>query len=411
MYAAIPEAIAALQQGSFIIAVDDASRENEGDLILAAQFVTEEKLAFMLRYTSGILCLPLTKQRCRELQLQRMVVHNTDRFNTPFTVSIDAKNGISSGVSAHDRCVTIKTAIAPDTSDRDLVRPGHVFPLAAADDGVFERAGHTEAAVDLCKLAGLYPAAVIAEVMDEHGKVSQGETLQTFAKQYNIALVKIQDLIVWRRNHAGSHPLASAQAQPVVIKNEQTSLPTAYGLFDLITYEEPAQQKTHLALVKGNASIENQEPILVRIHSECLTGDVFQSQRCDCGEQFKQALRLIGEAERGILLYLRQEGRGIGILEKIKSYALQDKGYDTAEANVMLGHKEDERTYTVASAILKDLGITKVQLLTNNPQKRDELTTSGIIVDKQIPLLVSPNEHNINYLKIKKEKFHHTLPF
>lgn len=393
-YATIPEAITALQQGNFIIAVDDAGRENEGDLILAAEFVTEEKIAFMINHTSGILCLPLTKQRCQKLKLSRMVEQNSDRFNTPFTVSVDAKNSISSGVSAGDRCTTIKMVISSTASADDLVKPGHVFPLEAADDGVLERPGHTEAAIDLCKLAGLNLSAVIAEVMDNKGRVMKGASLLQFAYDNLIPLVAIADIIAYRKN------------QPLV-KVERALLPTAYGDFDLIAYEDH-NKKTHIALIKG--FIEDDHSILVRIHSACLTGDVFQSQRCDCGWQLHASLQRIADEGKGILLYLSQEGRGIGILEKIKSYALQDKGYDTAEANVMLGHKEDERDYTAAAQILKDLGVKWVKLLTNNPQKKSDLEERGIMVTQE--LLVPPfHERNLFYLKTKKEKFHHALPF
>lgn len=392
----IPEAIAALQRGEFIIVLDPAERENEGDLVLAAQFVNSEKVAFMLKHTSGILCVPMTKKRLEELQLPRMVSKNTDAFNTPFTISVDAKAGISSGVSALDRATTIQRLTAKETKPDDLVRPGHVFPLQAADGGVLQRVGHTEASVDLCKLADIYPAAVIAELMDERGVVLKGDALFAFAREHGMVVVTIADLIYYRR-----------QRELLVDRGEQTSLPTSYGLFDVIPYTEKLSGAVHLAFVHG--FVEGDEPVTVRMHSECLTGDVFSSQRCDCGAQLHKALEMIAERGKGVLLYLRQEGRGIGLLEKLRTYSLQDKGYDTVDANVMLGYQPDMREYGIGAQILRDLGLKNIILLTNNPRKITGLEMYGLKIVGHEKLLIPPGENNFHYLKTKQEKLGHLL--
>lgn len=401
----VEEAIAALKKGDFVIVLDAQSRENEGDLILAAEFANPEKIAFMLEHTSGILCVPLTKKRLQQLALPRMVSQNTDRFQTPFTVSVDAKSGITSGVSAEDRAVTIRSLIDAKACPEDISRPGHVFPLEASVGGVLERPGHTEAAVDLCTLAGLYPGAVIAEVMEKPGVVAKGDALFSFAREHGIVLIPLEALIAYRKKHS-----------PFLQRESVVQLPMPYGMFDLYSYTEKGyysstdsmnSDKVHFALVRG--FVENSQKVLVRVHSECFTGDVFHSQRCDCGEQLHKALSQIAKADSGILIYLRQEGRGIGLLEKLKSYNLQERGYDTVEANTLLGFPPDPREYTLAAQILSDLGVQSVTLLTNNPSKVERLKASGVSVIDRISLPSSVQEYNAEYLKTKKEKFGHFL--
>ena len=396
MFSSIDDGLKALRNGEFVLVCDDRNRENEGDLIIAAEFVTPEKIAFMLKYTSGILCVPMTAQRLSELDLPKMVKKNTDNFKTPFTVSVDAKEGVSTGISASDRATTIKKLILSDTKPDDLVRPGHIFPLEASPGGVLQRAGHTEATVDLCTLAKLYPAGVIGELMCEDGSVASGETLFSFASQHNIQVINIEDLIAYRR-----------EKDVLVVRSDTVQLPTAFGVFDLITYTEKLTGKVHLALVKG--FVEGDGSILVRAHSECLTGDVFFSKRCDCGEQLHKAMEMIGKAGKGVIIYMRQEGRGIGLLEKVKAYTIQDRGYDTVEANTMLGFKDDLRHYGIGAQILRDLGLKDIILLTNNPRKIVGLDGHGLKVVDTMRISVDPNVCNVEYLRAKKDKMGHLL--
>jgi 3,4-dihydroxy 2-butanone 4-phosphate synthase / GTP cyclohydrolase II len=396
MFSSIDDGLKALRNGKFVLVCDDSNRENEGDLIIAAEFVTPEKIAFMLKYTSGILCVPMTAQRLHELALPKMVKKNTDNFKTPFTVSVDAKEGVSTGISASDRATTIKKLILSDTQADDLVRPGHIFPLEASPGGVLQRAGHTEATVDLCTLAKLYPAGVIGELMCEDGSVASGEKLFSFASQHNVHIINIEDLIAYRR-----------EKEVLVVRGDTVQLPTAFGVFDLTTYTEKLTGKVHLALVKG--FVEGDDPILVRAHSECLTGDVFFSKRCDCGEQLHKAMETIGKAGKGVIMYMRQEGRGIGLLEKVKAYNIQDRGYDTVEANTMLGFKDDLRQYGIGAQILRDLGLKNIILLTNNPRKIVGLDGHGLKVVDTMRISVDPNACNVEYLRAKKDKMGHLL--
>lgn len=395
-FAKIEDALAAMKRGEMIVVVDDEDRENEGDVVLAAEHVTPEKINFMAKEARGIICAPMTGERLDELGIKLIVQSEIGGKGCAFTVSVDAREGISTGTSAYDRAQTIKRLIDPRTKPSDLVQPGHVFPLRARPGGVLQRAGHTEASVDLTRLAGLYPAAVICEVMNEDGTMARLPDLERFAKKHDLLIISIADLIRYRYRR-----------EQLVEKIAWAHLPTEFGEFTIHAYKSLVDGKEHVALVMGE--VAGKENVLVRVHSECLTGDVFGSLKCDCGEQLRQALRQIAREGLGVLVYLRQEGRGIGLGNKIKAYHLQDRGLDTVEANRQLGFKEDLREYGIGVQILKDLGLSTIRILTNNPKKLVGIEAYGVKIVEQLPILVSPNEYNYDYLKTKKEKLGHQL--
>jgi len=391
------EAIEKIREGQMVILVDDEDRENEGDLTMAAEKVTPEAINFMTRYGRGLLCLSMTPEMIDALDLPMMVSKNKSRFETAFTVSVEARRGVTTGISAHDRAITILTAIDEDAVPEDLARPGHVFPLIAQEGGVLKRAGHTEAAVDLARLAGLKPAAVICEVMNDDGTMARLPDLMLIAREHGLKICTIKDLIQYRM-----------RTETLVRRAAETVLPTeSFGEFKLYIYENDVDNLEHVALVKGE--INPDEPILVRVHSECLTGDVFGSRRCDCGSQLDKAMSMVAEEGRGVILYMQQEGRGIGLLNKIKAYALQDEGCDTVEANLKLGFKPDLRDYGIGAQILADLGVRKMRILTNNPKKIIGLEGYGLEVMEQVPIIIEPCATNIRYLRTKKEKLGHLL--
>ena len=393
----VEDAIDAVRKGRLIIIVDDEDRENEGDLMVAAEKITPDIINFMSKFGRGLICLPLAKKRLEELQLPLMVHDNTARFQTAFTISIDAKEGITTGISAFDRARTVQVAVNPATKPSDLARPGHIFPLQANEGGVLARTGQTEAAVDLARLAGLTPAGVICEIMNEDGTMARMPQLEKISRDHGILILTIADLIKYRM-----------QNECLVRKVEEAELPTRYGDFKIVAFEDVIHHEAHVALVKGEVRAD--EPTLVRAHSQCLTGDTFGSCRCDCGEQLHRAMAMIEEAGKGVILYiLNHEGRGIGLANKIKAYAIQDRGADTVEANEQLGFKPDQRDYGIGAQILVSLGIKKIRLLTNNPRKFIGLTGYGLEIVERVPNEIPPNTTNLQYLKTKKEKMGHIL--
>jgi 3,4-dihydroxy 2-butanone 4-phosphate synthase/GTP cyclohydrolase II len=394
--ATIPEAIEDIKAGKFVIVVDDEDRENEGDLIMAAEKVTPEAINFMAVYGRGLICMPIIGERLDELQIPMMTNHNTSNFGTAFTVSVEAKHGTSTGISASDRATTVRSIIDPKTHPQDLVMPGHMFPLRAKDGGVLVRAGQTEATVDLARLAGFYPAGVCCEIMNEDGTMARLPQLEVIAEKLGLKIVSVADLIAYRYRH-----------ERLIQRVAEAKLPTPYGEFTVIAYKSRTDPDEHLALVMGDVATD--EPVLVRVHSQCLTGDVFRSLRCDCGEQINMAMQKIAEEGRGVVLYMRQEGRGIGIHNKIKAYALQDKGMDTVEANVELGFAPDLRDYGIGAQILADLGVRNMRVMTNNPKKISGLESYGLKIAETVPITTEPNKYNRNYLKTKQKKMGHLL--
>ena len=392
----IPEAIEDIKAGKFVIIVDDEDRENEGDLAIAAEKVTTEAINFMTKYARGLICLPIKGERLDGLKIPLMVRENTSKFCTAFTISIEAKHRVSTGISAADRAETIKAVLDPETKPEDIIQPGHMFPLRAREGGVLVRAGHTEAVVDMARLAGLYPAGVICEILDEDGSMARLPQLEVVADKFGIKIVSVVDLIKYRQRH-----------EKLVHRLAETKLPTNYGVFTAVAYRSDIDPDEHLALVLGDISKE--EPVLVRVHSECLTGDVFGSLRCDCGEQVALAMQNIAQEGRGVLLYMRQEGRGIGFHNKIRAYALQDQGMDTVEANIHLGLAPDLRDYGVGAQILADLGLHQIRLLTNNPKKVIGLEGYGLKVVETVPIIIPPNPYNRSYLETKRKKLGHLL--
>lgn len=392
----IDEAVAQIKAGGFIIVVDDEDRENEGDFIIAAEKITEEKVNFMLREGRGVLCTPITAQRCHELDLNMQVEENTSMLGTPFTVTVDLLEGCTTGVSMHDRAETIKALANPALKPSDLGRPGHVNPLRAQDRGVLVRAGHTEAAIDITKLAGLYPAAALIEIINPDGTMARLPQLMQVSKKFNIPIVSIKDLIAYR-----------LRTETVVEVGEEVDMPTEYGHFRLIPFRQLSNGLEHIALIKG--SWEPDEPILVRVHSSCITGDIFGSLRCECGEQLHLAMKEIEAAGKGVVVYMNQEGRGIGLMNKIRAYKLQENGYDTVDANIHLGFKPDERDYGVGANILRLLGVRKMRLLTNNPVKRVGLESYGLEVVENVPIEIQPNKYNRFYMHTKKARMGHDL--
>ena len=395
-FSKIEDALEDIRAGRMVIVCDDEDRENEGDLVMAAQFATPEAINFMVKEARGLVCLALTPARCEQLGLSLMTAKNEAPLETAFTVSIEAASGVTTGISAHDRAHTVQVAIEPNAGPRDIVVPGHIFPLKAKEGGVMERTGHTEASVDLARLAGLSPAGVICEVMNEDGTMARVEDLTSYAAKHELKMITIADLIKYRR-----------QNEKLVERVVSTGLPTTFGDFRAVGYRSLIDDKHHVAMVKGE--VDTGEPVLVRVHSECLTGDVFHSMRCDCGEQLAAAMAMIEEEGQGVLLYLSQEGRGIGLLNKLKAYKLQEEGFDTVDANLKLGLPADLRDYGIGAQILRDLGLRDIRILTNNPKKIIGLEGHGLHVTEQIKIEAPPNVHNEGYLQTKRDKMGHAL--
>lgn len=392
----IEDALVDFREGKMIIVVDDEDRENEGDIIIAAEKITPEQVNFMLKNARGVLCAPITISRCKELGLDPQVNHNTSVLGTPFTITVDKLEGCTTGVSIHDRCATIRALADPTSTPETFGRPGHINPLFAQDAGVLRRSGHTEAAVDLARLAGLRPAAALMEIMSDDGSMARLPELRRRADEWGLKLISIRDLIAYR-----------LREESLVEKGEEVHLPTEYGDFRLIPFRQKSNGLEHIAIIKGDVNTD--EPVMVRVHSSCATGDIFGSMRCDCGEQLHQALRMIEKEGRGAVVYLLQEGRGIGLMDKIRAYKLQEQGLDTVDANLHLGHKADERDYGVGAQILHELGIRKMRLITNNPVKRVGLEGYGLEVVENIPIEIAPNKYDKFYLSTKKNRMHHNL--
>ncbi len=393
----IEDALKDFREGKFVIVVDDEDRENEGDLIVAAEKITPEQVNFMLKHARGVLCVPLTISRCEELELPHQVDNNTSMLGTPFTVTVDKLEGCSTGVSIEDRAATIRALADPASKPETFGRPGHINPLYAQDKGVLRRAGHTEAAVDLSRLAGLYPAAALMEIMSDDGTMARLPELRKLADEWGMKLISIKDLIAYR-----------LKQESLVEKGVEVDMPTEYGHFRLIPFRQKSNGLEHIAIIKGDIT-SSDEPVLVRVHSSCATGDIFGSQRCDCGEQLHRALQMIEKEGRGAVIYLNQEGRGIGLMEKMKAYKLQEGGMDTVDANICLGHLADERDYGVGAQILCEIGIRKMRLMTNNPVKRVGLEAYGLEITDNVPIEVKPNEYNLRYMRTKKERMGHDL--
>jgi 3,4-dihydroxy 2-butanone 4-phosphate synthase/GTP cyclohydrolase II len=396
VFATVEEGLRDIRAGRFVVVVDDDARENEGDLVCAADRISADKVNFMARHGRGLICVALTAERCHQLGLPLQTEGNTALHGTAFTVSVDAAKGTTTGISSHDRAVTIKALVNPKTKPLDLARPGHVFPLIAQDGGVLVRAGHTEAVVDMAQRAGRAPAGVLCEIMAEDGTMARLPALKKLAQRFRLKIVTIKDLIASRR-----------QQEKLVRKVVETALPTEYGEFKAVVYEDVVEPYAHIALVKGD--VRGRERVLVRVHSQCLTGDVFHSLRCDCGAQLAQAMKVIAREGRGVVLYMRQEGRGIGIANKLRAYALQDRGLDTVQANIELGFEPDLRDYGIGAQILSDLGLTSIRLLTNNPRKIIGLRGFGLDVVERVPLVVRPGKKNIRYLVTKRDRLGHLL--
>jgi 3,4-dihydroxy 2-butanone 4-phosphate synthase/GTP cyclohydrolase II len=393
----IEEALEEIKNGKVIIVVDDEDRENEGDFICAAECITPEIVNFMATHGRGLICAPLIEDRCEELGLELMVGRNTAAFETPFTVSVDLiGHGCTTGISAHDRFKTIRALVDPETKPEELGKPGHIFPLRAKRGGVLRRAGHTEAAIDFARLAGFKPAGVLVEIMNEDGSMARLPDLRKVAERFNLKLVSIKDLIEYR-----------VKKESLISREVEVDMPTEHGHFRLIAYQQTNTQETHLALIKG--TWDKDEPVLVRVHSSCVTGDIFGSCRCDCGPQLHHAMEMVSREGKGVVLYMKQEGRGIGLLNKLKAYKLQEEGLDTVEANIQLGFDMDERDYGVGAQILRDLGITKIRLMTNNPKKRVGLMGYGLEIVDNVPIEIAPNKHNEQYLLTKRDKLGHSI--
>ena len=392
----IPEALDDIREGKFVIVVDDEDRENEGDLICAAEMITPEMVNFMLKHARGVLCVPITIKRAEQLELPHQVEDNTSVLGTPFTVTVDKLEGCTTGVSAHDRAATIRALADPDSTPKTFGRPGHINPLYAQEHGVLRRSGHTEAAVDLCRLAGLYPAGALMEIMNDDGTMARMPELQLFAREHSLKIITIKDLIAYRL------------AQESLIEvGEEVDMPTEYGHFRLIPFRQKSNGLEHMALIKGTWN--DDDPLLVRVHSSCMTGDILGSQRCDCGEQLHRAMQMVEAEGRGVIIYMQQEGRGIGLMNKIRAYKLQEQGYDTVDANLHLGFKPDERDYGCGAQMLRHLGIHKMRLMTNNPVKRVGLEAYGLEIVENVPIEVTPNAYNLRYLQTKQRRMGHLL--
>ena len=392
----VEEAVRDFKEGKFVIVVDDEDRENEGDLIIAAEKITPEKVNFMLKNARGVLCAPITLSRCKELDLPHQVMDNTSVLGTPFTVTVDKLEGCTTGVSAHDRAETIKALADPTSTPHTFGRPGHINPLYAQDNGVLRRSGHTEAAIDLCKMAGLYPAGALMEIMNDDGTMARLPQLRKMAEQYSLKIISIKDMIADR-----------LKTESLIEVGNKVDMPTKYGTFKLIPFRQTSTGIEHMALVKGEWKPD--EPILVRVHSSCATGDILGSMRCDCGEQLHKAMQMIDKEGKGVLIYMQQEGRGIGLMNKIAAYKLQEEGYDTVEANVHLGFKPDERDYGCGAQMLRHLDVHKMRLITNNPTKRVGLEAYGLEIIENVPIEIKPNPYDYKYLKTKQERMGHRL--